>query len=60
MLQRLRDLGSPGLLLSGAKDEGALLGGVKPIPRPPGQGQLIGRRGDAPVIQVAWLPDTRG
>jgi S-DNA-T family DNA segregation ATPase FtsK/SpoIIIE len=57
-MQRLRELGTPGVLLSGSKDEGALLGGVKPSPRPPGQGQYIGRRGDASVIQVAWLTAT--
>jgi S-DNA-T family DNA segregation ATPase FtsK/SpoIIIE len=56
VLQRLRELGTPGVLLSGAKDEGALIGGVKPSPRPPGQGLYVGRRGDASVIQVAWLP----
>jgi S-DNA-T family DNA segregation ATPase FtsK/SpoIIIE len=56
VLQRLRELGTPGVLLSGAKDEGVLLGGVKPSPRPPGQGQYVGRRGDAAVIQLAWLP----
>ncbi|PRY31937.1 type VII secretion protein EccCa [Pseudosporangium ferrugineum] len=54
VLQRLRELGTPGILLSGAKDEGALLGGLKPSPRPPGQGQYVGRRGDASVLQVAW------
>jgi S-DNA-T family DNA segregation ATPase FtsK/SpoIIIE len=56
VLQRLRDLGTPGLLLSGAREEGALLGNVKPCPRPPGQGQYIGRGGDASVLQLAWLP----
>ncbi|MFI7541812.1 type VII secretion protein EccCa [Actinoplanes sp. NPDC049599] len=56
VLQRLRELGTPGVLLSGSRDEGVLLGGVKPSPRPPGQGQYVGRRGDAAVIQVAWQP----
>jgi DNA segregation ATPase FtsK/SpoIIIE, S-DNA-T family len=56
VLARLRELGTPGVLLSGSKEEGALIGGVKPGPRPPGQGQLIDRRGEASVIQIAWLP----
>src|ERR1700760_1809149 len=30
MLQRIRELGSPGVVLSGDKDEGVLLGDVKP------------------------------
>ncbi|MDP9794067.1 S-DNA-T family DNA segregation ATPase FtsK/SpoIIIE [Catenuloplanes nepalensis] len=54
VLQRLRDLGTPGVLLSGSRDEGALLGGVKTVPRPPGQGVHVSRRGGASVIQVAW------
>ncbi|MDR7275564.1 type VII secretion protein EccCa [Catenuloplanes atrovinosus] len=56
VLQRLRDLGTPGVLLSGAREEGALLGGVKTVPRPPGQGVHVARRGGASVIQVAWAP----
>ena len=28
VIQRLREMGSPGLIMSGSKDEGALLGGV--------------------------------
>ncbi|GGK77572.1 type VII secretion protein EccCa [Mangrovihabitans endophyticus] len=56
VMQRLRELGSPGVLLSGAAEEGALLGGVKPAPRPPGQGRYVGRRDGAPVVQVAWSP----
>ena len=30
VIQRLREMGSPGLIMSGSKDEGALLGGVRP------------------------------
>jgi S-DNA-T family DNA segregation ATPase FtsK/SpoIIIE len=56
MLQRLRELGTPGVLLSGSRDEGPLLAGVKLSPRPPGQGQYVDRRGTAGVIQVAWSP----
>jgi S-DNA-T family DNA segregation ATPase FtsK/SpoIIIE len=56
MLQRLRELGTPGVLLSGSRDEGPLLDGVKLSPRPPGQGRYVGRRATAGVIQVAWLP----
>lgn len=55
-ISRLRDVGSPGLLLSGNKDEGPLLGGLKAEPLPPGRGRLIGRRGAPQLVQLALLP----
>jgi DNA segregation ATPase FtsK/SpoIIIE, S-DNA-T family len=57
-LSRLRDVGSPGLLLSGNKDEGPLLGGLKPEPLPPGRGRLVTRRHAPRLVQLAWLPPT--
>jgi S-DNA-T family DNA segregation ATPase FtsK/SpoIIIE len=55
-LARLRDVGSPGVLLSGDRGEGPLLGGLKPDVLPPGRGRLI-TRGDPPrMLQLAWLP----
>jgi S-DNA-T family DNA segregation ATPase FtsK/SpoIIIE len=56
VLQRVRELGSPGLILSGSRDEGALLGDVKPGPQPPGRGNLISRRTGVSLIQAGWLP----
>ncbi|GAB3147947.1 type VII secretion protein EccC [Micromonospora sonneratiae] len=57
-MQRLRDLGTPGLLLSGPRDEGALLADVKPSIQPPGRGQLVNRRTGVSLVQVAWTgPD---
>jgi ESX secretion system protein EccC len=53
VLQRVRELGSPGLLLSGSKDEGALLGDVKASPQPPGRGYLVSRRTGSRLIQAA-------
>jgi S-DNA-T family DNA segregation ATPase FtsK/SpoIIIE len=53
---RLRELGSPGLLLSGDPAEGPLLGGVKAAPQPPGRGLLV-RRGERPLlVQTAFSP----
>ncbi|MFG1891168.1 type VII secretion protein EccCa [Micromonospora sp. NPDC049051] len=54
VVQRLRDLGTPGLLLSGSRDEGALLADVKPSKQPPGRGQLVDRRTGVSLVQVAW------
>lgn len=42
------------LLLSGDPGEGPVLGGVRPLPRPPGRGQLIRYGEPAEVIQAAW------
>ncbi|SCL20878.1 DNA segregation ATPase FtsK/SpoIIIE, S-DNA-T family [Micromonospora rhizosphaerae] len=54
VLQRLRELDSPGLLMSGNREEGALLGGLRPSPMPPGRGTLVRRRDGARVVQTAW------
>ncbi len=55
VLQRLRELSSPGLLLSGDREEGALLGNVRPGPLPPGRGWLVTRRDGARLVQVAHV-----
>jgi S-DNA-T family DNA segregation ATPase FtsK/SpoIIIE len=55
---RLRELGSPGVLLSGDPGEGPLLGGIKAYPQPPGRGLFV-RRGERPVlVQTAFSPPT--
>ncbi len=53
VMQRVREMGSPGVLLSGNKDEGALLGSVKMEPLPPGRGRYVHRRTGATLIQTA-------
>jgi DNA segregation ATPase FtsK/SpoIIIE, S-DNA-T family len=58
VIARLRELATPGLLMSGSPEEGALLDGVKPGPLPPGRGVLLGRRFGRRHVQVALLdPD---
>lgn len=56
LLGRLRELGSTGLVLSGHREEGALVGDVKPGPQPPGRGWLVRRREGVDLVQVAWVP----
>jgi S-DNA-T family DNA segregation ATPase FtsK/SpoIIIE len=51
----LRDLSSPGILLSGDRDEGPLVGGLRPSVQPPGRGWLVTRRGGRRLVQLAWL-----
>ncbi|MFS8478020.1 MAG: type VII secretion protein EccCa [Micromonosporaceae bacterium] len=56
VIQRLRELSSPGLVMSGDPEEGPLLGAVRPGPMPPGRGWLVTRREGVRLIQLAHLP----
>ncbi|MFI5534591.1 type VII secretion protein EccCa [Kitasatospora sp. NPDC051853] len=57
VMQRMKELGGQGLIMSGDKGEGALLGTVKPQPLPPGRGILVTRRMTAgQTVQTGWLP----
>ncbi|HEY2763729.1 MAG TPA: FtsK/SpoIIIE domain-containing protein, partial [Pseudonocardiaceae bacterium] len=56
IIARLRELSTPGVLMSGNKDEGPLLGNIKPSAMPPGRGTLVGRKAGQQLIQIAWLP----
>ncbi|MEZ0095396.1 type VII secretion protein EccCa [Streptacidiphilus sp. EB129] len=56
VMQRLKELGAQGIVLSGEKDEGVLLGNVKPQPMPPGRGVLVTRRRGTFTVQTGWLP----
>jgi len=58
IIQRLRELSSPGLVMSGDKDEGYLLGNVRPSPMPPGRGWLVTRKAGVRLVQLAHLPPT--
>jgi S-DNA-T family DNA segregation ATPase FtsK/SpoIIIE len=55
-VMRLRELGSPGIVMSGDRDEGTLLGNVRPQLLPPGRGWLVTRREGARLVQLAHLP----
>lgn len=54
VVQSLRDLAAPGVLLSGSPDEGPLLGHHRPQPAAPGRGRLVTRGHGVEVVQVAW------
>jgi S-DNA-T family DNA segregation ATPase FtsK/SpoIIIE len=56
LLQRLRELSIPGLVMSGDRDEGPLVGAVRPAALPPGRGWFVTRRHGAHLIQLAHLP----
>ncbi|WP_026212489.1 type VII secretion protein EccC [Longispora albida] len=52
VVQRLRELSSPGVVLSGNREEGALLGTVRPGPQPPGRGWLVTRKDGSQLVQL--------
>ncbi|GAA0281536.1 type VII secretion protein EccCa [Cryptosporangium japonicum] len=53
---RIRELASPGLMMSGQREEGALFGTLRPQPLPPGRAWLVTRRGGNQLVQLAHLP----
>ncbi len=58
LLQTLRDLAMPGIMLSGSPDEGQVLGNLRPTPLEPGRGRLVSRESGVEVVQLAWTPPT--
>jgi S-DNA-T family DNA segregation ATPase FtsK/SpoIIIE len=56
LLGRLRELATPGLVMNGSADEGALIENVKPSTQPAGRGTFVDRRRGARRLQLAWLP----
>ncbi|MGH3622468.1 MAG: hypothetical protein ACRDQ5_11860, partial [Sciscionella sp.] len=55
VIGKLKEIASPGLVMSGNRDEGVLWGAVKPSMQPPGRGTLITRKAGQQLIQVAWI-----
>ncbi|MEV7968406.1 type VII secretion protein EccCa [Sphaerisporangium sp. NPDC088356] len=55
VMQRLKDMASPAVILSGDRDEGVLFG-VRPHPLPPGRAYYVDRRYGSRLIQTAFLP----
>lgn len=56
VIMRLREMASPGLVMSGNREEGKLLGNVRPSALPPGRGWLVTRKGGARLVQLAHRP----
>jgi S-DNA-T family DNA segregation ATPase FtsK/SpoIIIE len=58
VIQTMRDLAMPGIMLSGSPEVGALLGNLRPTPQPPGRGRLITRERGVETVQLAWTEPT--
>jgi len=56
VLRALKDVASPGIVLSAHPDEGVLLGDITAGPLPPGRGTLLSRTAGRQLIQVSWSP----
>ncbi|MFD0665614.1 type VII secretion protein EccCb [Thermocatellispora tengchongensis] len=54
VLQRLKDMASPAVVMSGNREEGVLFG-VRPQTLPPGRGYFVDRRYGSRLIQTARL-----
>ncbi|OYO24999.1 type VII secretion protein EccC [Enemella dayhoffiae] len=55
IIARMKDGQSPGLIMSGTKDEGQLLADVRPFPLPPGRGTWVSRAGKV-LVQTVHTP----
>ncbi|MEV4181036.1 hypothetical protein AB0J28_06275 [Streptosporangium canum] len=55
VIQRMKDMAGAAVLLSGDKDEGFLVGDMRPHPLPPGRGYFVDRKCGAHLTQTAFL-----
>ncbi|WP_184351759.1 type VII secretion protein EccCa [Streptomyces olivoverticillatus] len=55
-IQRFKELGAQGVVLSGDPGEGELLGSVKARRLPPGRGVFVSRKQGASLVQAGWVP----
>ncbi|WP_203663117.1 type VII secretion protein EccCb [Actinocatenispora rupis] len=57
LVNRMQEMGTAGLILSGDRREGTLVGDQRAAVRPPGRGVLVTRRSAPELIQVAYTED---
>ncbi|MET9379340.1 type VII secretion protein EccCa [Streptomyces sp. NPDC002992] len=57
-MQRAKELGAQGVILSGDPGEGDILGNVRARPMPPGRGTFVSRKRGTPLVQLGWLPES--
>ncbi len=56
ILQRMKELGTSALVLSGDPQEGPLIGPHRASEQRPGRGVLVRRQRAPTLVQVAWVP----
>jgi DNA segregation ATPase FtsK/SpoIIIE, S-DNA-T family len=58
IIGKLKEIAAPGMVMNGSRDEGMLVGNIKPSAMPPGRGNLLTRKNGKQLIQVSWIqPD---
>ena len=55
VLGKLKEIASPALQGSGNKEQGALIGTVRPTALPPGRGTIVSRKLGQQLMQIAWI-----
>ncbi|MDX8052142.1 type VII secretion protein EccCa [Lentzea sp. BCCO 10_0798] len=56
IMGKLKEISAPIFIGSGSKEEGNIVGNLKPSPQPPGRGTLVTRKHGQQRIQFAWIP----
>ncbi|MFG3494505.1 type VII secretion protein EccCa [Streptomyces sp. NPDC047928] len=56
-MQRIKELGAQGVVLSGDPQEGDLIGNVRPRPMPAGRGYFASRKGGVSLVQLGRTPE---
>lgn len=56
IMGQIKQLESPGLLMSGRREEGPIFGKLRPGPQPAGRGTLVRRKDGEQLIQTTLLP----
>ncbi|SEP88791.1 DNA segregation ATPase FtsK/SpoIIIE, S-DNA-T family [Lentzea xinjiangensis] len=58
VLGKLKEISAPLFVGSGSKEEGNIVGNLKPSPQPPGRGTMVTRKHGQQRMQFAWIqPD---
>ena len=58
VLSKLKEVAAPIFVGSGQRDEGVIIGKLRPSPQPPGRGVLVSRKFGEERVQLGWLdPD---
>lgn len=55
-IAKFKELSVDTLVMSGSRDEGNIIGKLKPTPLPPGRGTLVSRTTGTQMIQVCSVP----
>ncbi|APU17614.1 MULTISPECIES: type VII secretion protein EccCa [Actinoalloteichus] len=55
IIGKMKEVTSPGIIMSGPKEESNILGNVKPTALPPGRGTIVSRRTGQQLIQIGWV-----